>query len=85
MVKGFKKIILLFGFIILFVIVFILNFRDKDNDDYVLEKSDFWISSNSLEDFDLYFLKLENNSKNMVYSPLSIKYTLEMLSYGSWW
>ena len=35
---------------------------------------------NELESFDLYFLKLENGKKNMLYSPLSIKYTLEMLN-----
>ena len=34
------------------------------------------IKDNNLNDFDLYFMKLENNNKNMLYSPLSIKYTL---------
>ncbi len=34
-------------------------------------------------DFDLKFLKLENYKKNMVYSPLSIKYALNMLNDGS--
>jgi len=29
------------------------------------------------------FLKLENNEKNMIYSPLSIKYALKMLSEGA--
>ncbi len=41
------------------------------------------ISGNSLENFDLYFLKLENPKKNMIYSPLSIKYALEMLGEGA--
>ena len=41
------------------------------------------MSGNSLENFDLYFLKLENEAKNKVYSPLSIKYALEMLAEGS--
>ncbi len=35
------------------------------------------------EDFALKFLKLENNKENMVYSPLSIKYALKMLSDGT--
>lgn len=46
-------------------------------------KSEYRMSGNSLENFDLYFLKLENEAKNKVYSPLSIKYALEMLAEGS--
>ncbi len=46
-------------------------------------KSEFRMTGNSLEKFDLYFLKLENQEKNKVYSPLSIKYALEMLAEGS--
>ena len=34
----------------------------------------------AMSDFDLTFLRLENNSDNLVYSPLSIKYALAMLS-----
>jgi len=34
-------------------------------------------------DFDFSFLKLENNKKNMLYSPLSIKYALNMLQEGA--
>lgn len=50
----------------------------------VLEKySEFRLTSNQLEAFDLLFLQLENNNRNMVYSPLSIKYALEMLSEGA--
>ncbi len=45
--------------------------------------SKYRLSGNSLEDFDLYFLKLENEAKNKVYSPLSIKYALEMLGEGA--
>ena len=41
------------------------------------------LSGNSLEDFDLYFMQLENENKNKVYSPLSIKYALEMLAEGA--
>ena len=46
-------------------------------------KSEFRLSGNGLEKFDLYFLQLENEEKNKVYSPLSIKYALEMLAEGS--
>lgn len=47
------------------------------------KKSSYWISGNSLEPFDLYFLQLENEKQNKVYSPLSIKYALEMLEEGT--
>ena len=40
-------------------------------------------NSNSLEKFDLYFLQLENGKQNKIYSPLSIKYALEMLEEGT--
>jgi len=39
------------------------------------------VVSNS--NFDFSFLKLENNKKNMLYSPLSIKYALKMLEEGA--
>ena len=45
--------------------------------------STYKMTGNSLENFDLAFLKLENNGKNQVYSPLSIKYALAMLSEAS--
>ena len=45
--------------------------------------SDYKIKGNSLDNFDLYFMKLENAEKNKIYSPLSIKYALEMLAEGS--
>ena len=41
------------------------------------------LKSNSLEDFDLRFLQLENERKNKIYSPLSIKYALAMLNEGT--
>lgn len=45
--------------------------------------STYKISGNGLQDFDLAFLKLANSNKNSVYSPLSIKYALQMLSEGA--
>ena len=41
------------------------------------------IADNRLSDFDLCFLKLENDARNRVYSPLSIKLALSMLSEGA--
>lgn len=46
-------------------------------------KSLYHLSGNDLEDFDLYFLGLENKKTNTIYSPLSIKYALEMLMDGT--
>ena len=47
------------------------------------KKSAYYMSGNSLEKFDLAFLKLENEKTNKIYSPLSIKYALEMLADGA--
>ena len=44
---------------------------------------DYYYNRNSISDFDLNFLKFENSSKNKVYSPISIKYTLMMLLRGA--
>ena len=45
--------------------------------------SELSMKNNSLSDFDLAFLKKNNNGKNVIYSPLSIKYALGMLSEGA--
>lgn len=41
------------------------------------------LKGNGLQTFDLYFSQLENNEKNSVYSPISIKYALRMLEEGA--
>lgn len=58
---------------------------DKTDNDTNVDKvnSPYRMSGNSIEDFDLYFMQLENNKQNIIYSPLSIKYALEMLSEGA--
>ena len=48
-----------------------------------LKESEYRMKGNSLEDFDLFFLKEENKEENIVYSPLSIKYALAMLADAS--
>ncbi len=48
-----------------------------------IKKSEYTITKNSLDTFDLAFLKLEGDGKNMIYSPLSIKYALGMLMQGA--
>lgn len=89
-----KKILL---FVLLLLIIgggvaaYFLLFNNKTEESPQIEKkaevkeqySKYRLTSNGLEDFDLYFLGLEEKEKNQVYSPLSIKYALQMLSEGS--
>ena len=86
-----KKLIISMLLIItvLFVgVIFMLNKDDKKDPELneVQNKpqmTNYRISGNSLEAFDLYFLQLENSKENKVYSPLSIKYALAMLEEGT--
>ncbi len=46
--------------------------------------STYAVKGHDLQDFDLFFLKAENDDKtNIIYSPLSIKYALGMLNEGA--
>lgn len=58
---------------------------EPDNPEIEDEREDnpLAISGNDLDDFDLFFLKQELAEKNIVYSPLSIKYALSMLDEGA--
>ena len=60
----------------LFILVACNNTNVDDGDNTV-------VKNNKVEDFDLAFLKFENNETNLVYSPLSIKYCLAILSEGA--
>lgn len=51
--------------------------------DVTKKASAYRMSGNSVEKFDFAFLQLDNIQKNKVYSPLSIKYALAMLSEGA--
>lgn len=55
----------------------------KPNEKETKQAFKYALKSNSLEDFDLRFLQLENKRVNKIYSPLSIKYTLAMLNEGT--
>lgn len=46
-------------------------------------ESEYRLEGNHLQDFDIEFLKLENKEVNKIYSPLSIKYALQMLAEGA--
>ena len=41
------------------------------------------VDISGISDFNLQMFKLENNKKNMVYSPLSMKYALKLLDEGA--
>ena len=65
---------------------FCFNGKDKTKENDVtpaIVKGKYTLTGNGINDFDLYFMQLENNEKNLVYSPLSVKYALEMLSEGA--
>ena len=59
------------------------DLRDETEVSSENEYLTYSLSGNTLEDFDLYFLQLENERENKVYSPLSIKYALLMLEEGA--
>ena len=72
--------------VVLISVIFLLTKNNKKTTSKTnseIKASAYKISGNSLENFDLYFLQLENAKKNKVYSPLSIKYALEMLEEGT--
>ena len=78
--------------IILIMLVWLISYVKKNNNDsdknksevtQVSVKSEYKMSGNELEKFNLAFLKLENKKENKLYSPLSIKYALGMLSEGA--
>jgi len=67
---------------------FYLNQEDENKHDAQpavsdVEQLNYRLDGNGLSDFDLKFMKIENNEKNMVYSPLSLKYALAMLRDGA--
>lgn len=47
------------------------------------EASPYKIVGSDLQDFDLYFLQLENKTQNKAFSPLSVKYALSMVADGA--
>ena len=91
--KSFIIITIILVIIVAGVLVFLKvkknNSKPDDNKQNQVEVkrenkySEYQLKDNTLSNFDLYFLQLENNKKNMIYSPLSIKYVLEMLNSGA--
>jgi serine protease inhibitor len=70
-------------------VYFYMN-KDRNNNNIEIDANDeanytseYRMADNDIGEFDLAFLKLENNGENKIYSPLSIKYTLAMLNEGT--
>ena len=86
-----KNLIVIIIIIVLLALLgayFVLTKGNKENKKDVISNepkkvSAYRMSGNSIEDFDLAFLMLESGEKNKLYSPLSIKYALAMLSEGA--
>ena len=57
--------------------------KEKASTDAKQTNTEYRMTGNDLQDFDLSFLKIENKEANKVYSPLSIKYALAMLNEGA--
>ena len=81
-------IIILLIAIIAVVGFYIYNKKNKGvngsiTNDKTEVSSAYRMSGNGIENFDLSFLKLETTDANILYSPLSIKYALAMLSTGT--
>ena len=86
--KG-KRVVFVIILIILIIalvgVYFYFNNKKEDTkvDTDKKDVSKYVLKDNSLQDFDLRFLQLENKEVNKIYSPLSIKYTLGMLNEGT--
>ncbi len=84
-----KKAILVIILVICIIVAVITLVTRKETEnkkiktDTKIVTSKYKMTGNSLQDFDLSFLNIENTESNMIYSPLSIKYTLAMLSEGA--
>lgn len=78
-------VVSIIGFVVLFIYKTTEKNNKKEENEVYVEPvySNYRIASNSLDNFDLSFLKIDNSGNNKVYSPLSIKYALAMLSEGS--
>lgn len=73
---------------IITMIVMLNNKEDKKENNVIQNNMNEMQESNIVDDntadFELSFLKMENEEQNMIYSPLSIKYALNMLKEGAY-
>lgn len=78
-------IVLIIALIVIGVFLALSSNKEKTKTDVKPKPvySKYRMTGNDLQTFDLAFLQLENEKENKVYSPLSIKYALEMLAEGA--
>lgn len=89
--KGTTILLIILGLIIVALGAYLILFEGKNkpreekeiNTTVKAVANEYRMKGNSLEDFDLSFLKLNNSGEDIVYSPLSIKYALAMLYEAS--
>ncbi len=81
------------------IIILLNSFKNKETKQNIINNNESTVNNNvtsnnlinndnnntvsNNKDFATEFLKLENNKQNMIYSPLSIRYALKMLSDGA--
>ena len=75
-----KTVLLVLVLCLIFGTVYVIDKNEVLNVNSNNKDLKYKMTDNSLSDFDLSFLKLENEEKNIIYSPISIKYGLNMLS-----
>ena len=89
MIVFFVLMAIIIGIFVYFTVFHPLNPEKKEEKEEQKEivnpvlEFPYHMTDNSLQKFDLEFLKLESGKKNKVYSPLAIKYALEMLAEGA--
>ncbi|MDO5002702.1 MAG: serpin family protein [bacterium] len=94
--KSSKKMAIILLAVLIFIVIvafFVYRYIKEDNQKEEKKKSivntqkeyksEYKMTGNDIQDFDLYFLQLESAKKNAIYSPLSIKYALAMLQDGA--
>lgn len=65
------------------IIAFGVYLRNNDEKESKKDNEKYTPNKVLVNDFSLSFLKLESDKKNLIYSPLSIKYALSMLKEGA--
>lgn len=85
-----KNLKLLYIIVVLLIIVVLtigaialINGNSKNNQEVYISQNIVEDEESNIQDFELRFLKIEKESNNIVYSPLSIKYGLKMLEEGA--
>ena len=79
-----KKIIIgAVAFVAIAIAGFAVFFNKSNTEEKEDGKKPYTPNEVKVDDFSLSFLKLEENKENIIYSPLSIKYALNMLNEGA--